>query len=278
MAAVLVLGTALGYTAGVALGNHLTGRHDPGLLGAASLHQALTLFALALVPGVAITYFFQSRERSPTPKPQAQRAQRQAGRAPAQAARVAARAAHAVQHAGQPAGADRPRPPRAQAMLDRLIAFLRATLEASRSGSHPLAAEFARIADYLALMQVRMGERLQPRSSCRAELAASRCRRCCCSRWSRTRSSTAWSRTWRRPPRRQRARDGDTLVLRVRDTGAGWPHARRRHRFGLRRCASGSRRCTATRLAGTRPRRRAGRGTLATVRLPMHDTRRMTTA
>ena len=33
-------------------------------------------------------------------------------------------------------------PPRAQAMLDRLIAFLRATLNASRSGSHPLAAEF----------------------------------------------------------------------------------------------------------------------------------------
>jgi Histidine kinase len=52
-------------------------------------------------------------------------------------------------------------PPRAQAMLDRLIAFLRATLSASRSATHPLATEFARIADYLALMQVRMGARLQ---------------------------------------------------------------------------------------------------------------------
>jgi signal transduction histidine kinase len=52
-------------------------------------------------------------------------------------------------------------PPRAQAMLDRLIAFLRATLEASRTGSHPLAAEFERLTDYLALMQVRMGARLQ---------------------------------------------------------------------------------------------------------------------
>ena len=52
-------------------------------------------------------------------------------------------------------------PPRAQAMLDRLIAFLRATLEASRSGAHPLSAEFARLADYLALMQVRMGARLE---------------------------------------------------------------------------------------------------------------------
>ncbi|MCK6426556.1 MAG: histidine kinase [Burkholderiaceae bacterium] len=48
----------------------------------------------------------------------------------------------------------------AQAMLDRLIAFLRATLNASRSTTHPLAAEFERLADYLALMAVRMGPRL----------------------------------------------------------------------------------------------------------------------
>jgi hypothetical protein len=52
-------------------------------------------------------------------------------------------------------------PARAQAMLDRLIAFLRATLGASRVGTHALAAEFERLGDYLALMQVRMGPRLQ---------------------------------------------------------------------------------------------------------------------
>jgi LytS/YehU family sensor histidine kinase len=51
-------------------------------------------------------------------------------------------------------------PPRAQAMLDRLIAFLRATLQASRTGTHALADEFARLDDYLALMAVRMGPRL----------------------------------------------------------------------------------------------------------------------
>jgi signal transduction histidine kinase len=50
--------------------------------------------------------------------------------------------------------------PRAQAMLDHLIAFLRATLDASRAGLHPLADEFARVEDYLALMAVRMGPRL----------------------------------------------------------------------------------------------------------------------
>jgi LytS/YehU family sensor histidine kinase len=46
-------------------------------------------------------------------------------------------------------------------MLDRLIAFLRATLDASRNGSHSLASEFARIDDYLELMKVRMGSRLR---------------------------------------------------------------------------------------------------------------------
>jgi LytS/YehU family sensor histidine kinase len=45
-------------------------------------------------------------------------------------------------------------------MLDRLIAFLRATLNASRVQQHPLATEFERISDYLALMAIRMGPRL----------------------------------------------------------------------------------------------------------------------
>jgi sensor histidine kinase YesM len=52
-------------------------------------------------------------------------------------------------------------PPRAQLMLDQLIGFLRATLNASRSGAHPLAAEFDRISDYLSLMAIRMGPRLE---------------------------------------------------------------------------------------------------------------------
>ncbi|MBS0427210.1 MAG: histidine kinase [Proteobacteria bacterium] len=52
-------------------------------------------------------------------------------------------------------------PPRAVAMLDRLNGYLRATLAGSRATQHPLAQEFARLADYLALMAVRMGERLR---------------------------------------------------------------------------------------------------------------------
>jgi hypothetical protein len=52
-------------------------------------------------------------------------------------------------------------PPAAQAMLDRLIAFLRASLNGSRTTQHALSAEFDRLADYLALMAIRMGPRLE---------------------------------------------------------------------------------------------------------------------
>ncbi len=52
-------------------------------------------------------------------------------------------------------------PPRAQQMLDHVIAYLRATLAASRSSSHALQAEFDRLRDYLELMTVRMGPRLR---------------------------------------------------------------------------------------------------------------------
>lgn len=52
-------------------------------------------------------------------------------------------------------------PERAVAMLDRLNDYLRATLGGSRSTLHPLSQEFDRLADYLALMAVRMGRRLR---------------------------------------------------------------------------------------------------------------------
>lgn len=51
-------------------------------------------------------------------------------------------------------------PARAQVMLDHLIAYLRATLNASRASSHSLQAEFERLRDYLELMAIRMGPRL----------------------------------------------------------------------------------------------------------------------
>jgi hypothetical protein len=61
-------------------------------------------------------------------------------------------------------------PQRAQLMLDHLVSFMRSTLSASRNMLHPLADEFARINDYLTLMKIRMGERLQAEVSFPPEL------------------------------------------------------------------------------------------------------------
>ncbi|MBC5782139.1 histidine kinase [Ramlibacter sp. USB13] len=65
-------------------------------------------------------------------------------------------------------------PPRAQHMLDHMIAYLRATLDASRNTTHPLQAEFDRLRDYLELMAIRMGPRLAYTLDLPPELASVR--------------------------------------------------------------------------------------------------------
>jgi two-component sensor histidine kinase len=63
-------------------------------------------------------------------------------------------------------------PVRAQQMLDHMIAYLRATLDASRGTTHSLQAEFDRLRDYLELMAIRMGPRLAYELDLPPDLAA----------------------------------------------------------------------------------------------------------
>jgi LytS/YehU family sensor histidine kinase len=63
-------------------------------------------------------------------------------------------------------------PQRAQTMLDHMIAYLRATLSASRAPTQALQAEFDRLRDYLELMAVRMGPRLSYQLELPSALAA----------------------------------------------------------------------------------------------------------
>ncbi len=63
-------------------------------------------------------------------------------------------------------------PARATEMLDRMIAYLRATLAASRTTTHSLSAEFDRLRDYLELMAIRMGPRLSYTLDLPPELAS----------------------------------------------------------------------------------------------------------
>ena len=156
---IIVLGVWAGVNGGYALAGRLLGTSTT----APSLQNPRTLFIVVTVcvlASIGFTLVSWGRARLAATEAQAQRAQRAA--AENQLKLIESQlephmlfntlANLRVLIASDPA--------RAQAMLDRLIAFLRATLQASRSARHPLATEFERLADYLALMQVRMGPRL----------------------------------------------------------------------------------------------------------------------
>ena len=171
MVLIILGGTIIGFSAGNALAGWITGHPSPGFLRG-SLSQAVSLLVLALVPGVVITYWFYSRERLAAQETAILTAQRQAAEHQLKLLESQLEPHmlfNTLANLRVLIGID---PPRAQAMLDQLIAFLRATLSGSRSSLHPLSAEFARLADYLALMQVRMGDRLQHRFDLPADLGA----------------------------------------------------------------------------------------------------------
>ncbi len=170
MSLCLVLGTFLGAAIGNELGNLISGLRNPSL-HSGDLRNLFSILLISLVPGMVVTFHFVGRSRIASANALVQNAQRLA----------AENKLRLLESQLEPhmlfntlanlrvlIGMD---PARAQTMLDQLIAFLRATLNASRSGSHPLRDEFARLHDYLALMQVRMGSRLRPLLDLPAELA-----------------------------------------------------------------------------------------------------------
>jgi signal transduction histidine kinase len=159
MAVIVALGIWLGINGGYALAGALLGRTIP----APGLHDVRTLAVVVFVcltGSIGFTLLSWGRARLAESDARAQRAQRAAAENQLKLLESQLEPHmlfNTLANLRVLIGSD---PPRAQAMLDRLIAFLRATLEASRNGTHPLAAEFDRLADYLALMQVRMGARL----------------------------------------------------------------------------------------------------------------------
>ncbi|MDO9096308.1 MAG: histidine kinase [Rubrivivax sp.] len=154
----VLLGPSLGLTAG----DWLTGQQSASIWNLASSSTRMTLVLSVLGTAISLAVI-GSLERLSSARAAAEAAQRQA----------AEHQLRLLQSQLEPhmlfntlanlrvlIGLDAAQ---AQAMLDRLIGFLRATLNASRLSVHPLATEFDRIADYLALMGVRMGDRLQTR-------------------------------------------------------------------------------------------------------------------
>ena len=150
-------GIALGYVGGTMIAD--------GWLGFSSwnanrLAQLRVSIIITVLSGLAGTFYFYTRSRSAR-----LRAQINGVRAQATEAQLKLLQAQLEPHMLFNTLANlrvliATDPSRAQAMLDHLIDYLRATLAASRAPLHPLADEFERLRDYLELMAVRMGARL----------------------------------------------------------------------------------------------------------------------
>jgi len=166
----VLTGSLIGYSVGLLLGDWLTGQHSQQLWQQPSGAAALTAAFVLMISVLGTLYFFSHFTLQAVRLAQAD-AQRQAAEA-----RLALLQSQLEPHMLFNTLAHlrvliKLKPDEAQGMLDRLIDYLRATLQASRAIEHPLADEFERLSDYLALMQLRMGERLRVKLDLPAELA-----------------------------------------------------------------------------------------------------------
>ncbi len=166
-----VSSVVIGYTVGTGIGDLYCGS-STFALWRDSPRSFASYLVLCIAISASVSYFFMSRSKD-------QRRQREIAMVQRDAAEARLKLLESqlephmlfntLANLRALIGVD---PPRAQAMLDQLIAFLRATLGASRVPFHALEAEFERVADYLALMQVRMGPRLETRLELPPELAS----------------------------------------------------------------------------------------------------------
>ncbi|MBE7420389.1 MAG: histidine kinase [Ideonella sp.] len=265
----------LGYFAGSRLADWLTGAQRTHLLTDESHLHALTLIlVISLAMAFGAVFFFHSRGRMDSLQAQAEAAQRRAAEAQLmllQSQLEPHMLFNTLANLRVLIGSD---PPRAQAMLDHLIAFLRATLGASRRTLQSLADEFDRVHDYLELMTLRMGPRLTVRSDLPAALRALPVPSLVL--------QPLVENSIRHGLEPQVAggrielaarRDGDALVLSVRDTGVGLGHHRAAahggRRFGLEQVRSRLAALFGARASLTlRDAPDAEGGTLAELRLP----------
>ena len=165
-----LLAMVLGPPAGMWLGDQFTGYTSPSLLSFgpnARVTLVITVIATTITVVVIGTF-----ERLSAARAQAEAAQRQAAENQLRLLQSQLEPHMLFNTLANLRVLIALDPQRAQAMLDRLIGFLRATLTASRQDHHALAAEFRHTDDYLALMAVRMGPRLAVNLQLPDELAA----------------------------------------------------------------------------------------------------------
>lgn len=153
-------GVTVGFLGGNAIGDAWT--HQPLLdFGSFTERKLATTIIITVTATVCMCFFFYSLGRSKHMRRQIDLAQRNATEARLKLLETQLEPHMLFNTLANLRALITADPPRAVAMLDRLNNYLRMTLSGSRALAHPLAAEFERLADYLELMSVRMGERLR---------------------------------------------------------------------------------------------------------------------
>ena len=167
MGACIAIGVPLAYFGGHALGDWVTGYRSS--LG--NWRPNVAMLTVSLTLGLAATFFFKSQGDLAATRTEAEAALRMAAEHRLKLLESQLEPHMLFNTLANLRVLIALDPPQAQAMLDHLIAFLRSTLQGSRTTLHPLHVEFDRLRDYLALMGVRMGPRLQTHLDLPAELA-----------------------------------------------------------------------------------------------------------
>ncbi len=174
MLGIIMVGSVIGISGGTAFGDWATGNRSLGLSDVSSLREAVSMLLFGLIPAVALTYFFYSRGVIADREAATLGAQRQAAESRLKLLESQIEPHMLFNTLANLRVLIALDPPRAQVMLDQLISFLRATLSGSRDSAQTLRAEFDRLGDYLALIKVRMADRLTIKFDLPESLAAMR--------------------------------------------------------------------------------------------------------
>jgi Histidine kinase len=170
LAAIVPVSAVVGLLAGSALADWLTQSNSLGYWSSQP-RKAFGFLTISLVAGAALTYFFVSRGQLAVERQNAEAARRLAAESRLKLLQTQLEPHMLFNTLANLRVLIPLEPARAQTMLDHLIAYLRATLSASQATTHTLQTEFDRLNDYLELMAVRMGTRLQYAMHLPAELA-----------------------------------------------------------------------------------------------------------
>lgn len=150
-------GILIGYALGLTLGDQWFGWSS----WTNPQHSPMASMIFSVVVSAIVTFVFYSRNKARWLEARAREAARQASEARLRLLETQLEPHMLFNTLANLRVLIRADPVRAQAMLDRMVAYLRATLDASRASRHTLEQEFARLQDYLELMAIRMGQRLQ---------------------------------------------------------------------------------------------------------------------